>query len=113
MFKNDKQTDNDKKIQIRSNTLDEGIYTFGQWLYSKDNSQRWDNKLVLKQFVKCSHALLQDNTTGISIDVFIDVFIDLTDGIPICRSCHSNDCAHVRFTICVKQMNIPNGIMDT
>jgi hypothetical protein len=77
-------------------------------LYSKDNSQRWDNKLVLKQYVKCSHAVLQDNTTAVGIDVFID----LTDGIPICRSCHSNDCAHVGFIICVKQMNIPNGIMD-
>jgi hypothetical protein len=106
--KKNKQEDNYKKNQIRSNSLDEGIQTFGQWLYSKDNNQRWDNKFVLKQFVKCSHLVLQDNTS----DIGIDVVVDIEDGIPICRNCHSDDCAHVGFTICVKQMNNPNGIMD-
>jgi hypothetical protein len=105
---NNKEKDNDKKIQIKANTLDEGIHTFGQWLYSKDNSRRWDNRLVLKKFVTGSHAVLQDNTG----DIGIDVVVDIVDGIPICRSCHANDCTHVGFTICVELMNTPTGIMD-
>lgn len=106
--KKNKKEDNYKKSQIRVNSLNEGIQTFGQWLYSKDNSQRWDNKFVLKQFVIGSHVVIQDNTT----DIGIDVVVDIADGIPICRNCRSYDCAHVGFTICVKQMNTPNGIMD-
>jgi hypothetical protein len=103
-----RQKVNDKKIQRRSNTLDEGFDTFGKWLYLKDSNQRWDNKFVLKQFVTCSHGVLQDNTAGIGIDVVIDI----TDGIPVCRNCRSYDCAHVGFTICVNQMNTHNGFMD-
>ena len=103
-----RQKVNDKKIQPRANALDEGIDTFGKWLYLKDSNQRWDNKFVLKQFVTRSHAVLQDNSAGIGIDVVIDI----TDGIPVCRNCRSYDCAHVGFTICVNQMNTHNGIMD-
>ncbi len=80
MFKN-KKYNIEKKIQNRSNTLEEGMITFGQWLYSKDNSQRWDNRLVLKQFVTSSHAVLQDNTAGIGIDIVVDI----SNGIPLCR----------------------------
>lgn len=104
---NNNNKDNDKNIQTRANTLDEGIHTFGQWLYSKDNTQRWDNKLVLKRFVTCSHAVLQDNTA----DIGIDVVVDITDGIPICRNCRSDDCAHVGFAICANQMNTRHGII--
>jgi hypothetical protein len=105
---NNKENNNDKKIQIRANTLDEGMHTFGQWLYSKDDNQRWDNRLVLKQFVTSSHAVLQDNTAGIGIDIVVDI----SNGIPICRNCRSDDCAHVGFTICAKQMNTHHGTMD-
>src|SRR5919108_5780476 len=101
MFEKNKQEDSYKKSHIRANSLDEGIQTFGQWLYSKDNSQKWDNKFILKQFVTGSHLVLQDNTT----DIGIDVIVDIADGIPICRNCCCDDCAHVGFTICVKQMN--------
>ena len=105
---NNKENSTLKRIQIRANTLDEGMHTFGQWLYSKDDSQRWDNRLVLKQFVTSSHAVLQDNTAGIGIDIVVDI----SNGIPICKNCHSDDCAHVGFTICAKQMNTHHGIMD-
>ena len=105
---NSKKKDNDKKIQIRANTLDEGIHIFRQWLSSKDNNRRWDNRLVLKQFVIGSHAVLQDNTG----DIGINVYVDITDGIPFCRTCRAEDCAHVGFTICVEQMNTRNGMMD-
>jgi hypothetical protein len=105
---NKKEKDTDKKIQKRANTLNEGIHTFGQWLYSKDKSQKWDNRFVLKRFVTCSHAVLQDNSNDIGIDVVVDV----VDGIPICRNCHADDCAHVGFIICLKQMNARNETMD-
>lgn len=111
MFENNndnKEHSIEKKIQIRANTLDEGMITFGQWLYSKDDSQRWDNRLVLKQFVTSSHAVLQDNTAGIGIDIVVDI----SNGIPLCRNCRSDDCAHVGFTICAKQMNSQHGILD-
>jgi hypothetical protein len=107
MFEN-KKYNIEKKIQNRSNTLEEGMITFGQWLYSKDNSQRWDNRLVLKQFVTSSHAVLQDNTAGIGIDIVVDI----SNGIPLCRNCGSDECAHVGFTICAKQMNSHHGILD-
>jgi hypothetical protein len=105
---NNKEHNIEKKIQIRANTLDEGMITFGQWLYSKDDSQRWDNRLVLKQFVTSSHVVLQDNTAGIGIDIVVDI----SNGIPFCRNCSSDDCAHVGFTICVKQINSEHGILD-
>ncbi|SRR5918912_4434657 len=105
---NNNKKDNDKEIQVRENTLDEGINTFGEWLFSKDNSITWDNRLVLKQFVTGSHVVLQDNSSEIGIDVVVDI----KDGIPNCRNCSSNDCAHVGFTICVMQMNNGNEIID-
>jgi hypothetical protein len=30
--------------------------------------------------------------------------VDIVDGIPLCKSCITDDCSHIGFTICLKQL---------
>lgn len=92
-------------VMIKPNTVDEGVICFGQWLNSEDKNS-FSNPIVLKTFVKDKSAVLQDNTAEKQVTV------EITDGVPYCKNCSSNDCMHVGFAICVEQMVNRSGNTD-
>ena len=59
--------------------------------------------ITMKQFTQGINKVvvsLQDNILQ------KDIVVDITDGIPFCNECKSNDCAHVGFAVCAEQLNL-------
>jgi hypothetical protein len=90
---------------MKSNTLDEGTMAFMQWLSSKDkqisNNNNNNNPIILKQFVKGKYTVLLDNYDNSNFPR--EIIVEIKEGVPICKGCQSDDCAHVGFTICIEQ----------
>ena len=92
-------------LEIKNNNVEEGIECFSHWLSMQDggeNKSDEDNsrniQLILKVFEKDKNTLLlYDNVLKLDIEV---VF---TDGVPFCKMCGLDDCAHTGFAICAKQ----------
>ena len=85
----------DKKCE----TIEDGTEAFMQWMSSSDKkSLTIDNPIVLVKFVNDMHTILYDTTLSKEVEV------RLTGGIPYCKYCKSDDCAHVGFTICLEQL---------
>jgi hypothetical protein len=76
-----------------------------QWLSSEDKKST-NNPIILKKFVNNKYAILYDNNLA------DDVMVETHDGIPQCKSCHTDDCAHVGFTICIEQKYDREGTLD-
>lgn len=77
------------------------------WLGSDDKMSATSNPIILKQFVWNKYAVLYDNTLG------KDVRVETHDGIPFCKSCSTDDCGHVGFTILLEQKYENDGsILD-
>jgi hypothetical protein len=53
---------------------------------------------VLIKFINDVSTILYDTTLSSNIEV------KFTGGVPYCNYCKSDDCAHVGFTICLKQL---------
>lgn len=80
-------------------TIDEGTEDFIQWLGSSDKkSLRSGNPMVLIKFVNDVHTVLYDTKLSEEVEV------RLTEGIPFCNYCKSDECAHVGFAIWVEQL---------
>ena len=81
-------------------TLDEGTFAFMHWLNSKDKKSlsSIDNPMVLLKFVNDKHTILHDTHLHAEVDV------EINKGIPYCKYCKEDDCAHVGFAICVEQL---------
>ena len=81
-------------------TLDEGTVAFMHWLNSKDKKSlsRTDTPIVLLKFVNDKHTILHDTNLHEEIDV------EINEGIPYCKYCKEDDCAHVGFAICIEQL---------
>jgi hypothetical protein len=79
-------------------TLDEG--TFMHWLNSEDKRSLSStvNPIVLLKFVNDKHTILHDTHLYAEVDVVIN------KGIPYCKYCKEDNCAHVGFVICVEQL---------
>ena len=86
---------------MKSNTLDEGTMAFMQWLSSKDKQISNNNPIILKQFVKGKYTVLLDNYNNSNFPR--EIIVEIKEGVPICKGCQSDDCAHVGFTICIEQ----------
>jgi hypothetical protein len=87
---------------VRNNNIDEGVSAFTLWLGSKGKDSMV-MPIAMKQFtpgISKVVVLLQDNILQ------KDIIVDVVDGVPFCNECRSNDCAHVGFVICAKQMNL-------
>jgi hypothetical protein len=83
----------------KDETIDEGTEAFMQWLGSSDKkSLKSGNPMVLRKFVNDVYALLYDTKLSEEVEV------RLTDGIPYCNYCKSDECIHVGFTIWVEQL---------
>jgi hypothetical protein len=111
MYDNDTRPNkgSNNKTIIKSNCIDEGIIAFGQWLESEDKQSKLLNAITLKEFDTDQFAVLQDNNDPLMPKL---VTVKLIDGIPFCKDCNSDDCAHVGFTICLKQMDCRKGITE-
>jgi hypothetical protein len=103
---NGEQSDNDsdshRKCQDKFNkceTLDEGTFAFMHWLNSEDKRSlsSTDNPIVLLKFINDKHTILYDTNLHTEVDV------EINEGIPYCKYCKEDDCAHVGFAICVEQ----------
>jgi hypothetical protein len=85
------------KLALNFDTLDQGTEAFMHWLGSDDKMSTSKNPIILKQFECNKHAVLYDNTLG------KDVIVETHQGVPFCKTCNTDDCGHVGFTILLDQ----------
>ncbi len=99
MSGNRKNTTNTSKasLGISNNNLDEGVTTFGLWLNDEEKKSP-EIPIIMKEFSGGKRAVLQDNLLQ------KDVIVSIVDGIPFCKECRFDDCAHVGFVICAMQL---------
>jgi hypothetical protein len=83
--------------EIRNNTLDEGVITFGLWLNAEDKNSP-AIPIAIREFAEGRKAVLKDNLLQ------REAVVNIVDGIPFCKECRSYDCAHVGFVICIEQL---------
>ena len=117
-FENEKSTDDGDnsikkkvsfqghKLENRSNTLDEGVMAFGEWIASKDDPQKTCGQLSLTKFEENERIFMFDSTLG------KEVCVEIADGVPECKTCTDSDCMHIGFSICVMQIYRRNGIVN-
>jgi hypothetical protein len=80
-------------------TLEEGASGFMHWLNSEDKeSLSGENPIVLLKFMNDRHSILYDTNLQTQIEV------EINSGVPFCKYCKQDDCAHVGFAICVEQL---------
>jgi hypothetical protein len=84
-------------LALHCDSLDQGTEAFMQWLGSNDKMSASTNPIILKQFVHSKYTVLYDNTLN------HDVVVETHDGVPFCKSCNTDDCGHVGFTILLEQ----------
>jgi hypothetical protein len=88
---------------VRNNTVDEGISAFTLWLGVNGNDSGM-MPIMMKQFqTEINNRVvvsLQDNVLQ------KDILVVITEGVPFCNECKSNDCAHVGFAVCAEQLNL-------
>ncbi len=86
--------------QTKYDTIEDGTEAFMQWMGSSDKKSLISgNPIVLVKFVNDAHTVLYDTTLSKKVEV------KLEGGVPYCKFCKSDDCAHVGFTICLEQLN--------
>jgi hypothetical protein len=104
---NSEQSDDDsvshsqhKRKFNKCETLDEGIFAFMHWLNSenKKSLSSDDNPIVLLKFINDKHTILYDICLNAEVDV------EINKGIPYCKYCKEDDCAHVGFAIEIEQI---------
>ncbi|HXX99037.1 MAG TPA: hypothetical protein VEL11_18250 [Candidatus Bathyarchaeia archaeon] len=99
----DDDSDSYRKCQNKFNkceTLDEGTFAFMHWLNSEDKRSlsSTDNPIVLLKFINDKHTILYDTNLHEEVDV------EINEGIPYCKYCKEDDCAHVGFAIEIEQL---------
>lgn len=106
MSKKDKIKLNNLQIKLpKCESLDEGTFAFLNWMNCKsfvgnDDNYKPNPPLILKH-VNFPHVTL--------VKIFdrclnSDIIVDIVDGVPLCKSCITDDCSHIGFTICLKQL---------
>lgn len=95
------------EIALHFDTLDQGTEAFMQWLGSEDKTASSNNPIILKQFVANKCTILYDNT------ISHDVIVEIHEGVPFCKTCNTDDCGHVGFTILLEEKYENDGtILD-
>jgi hypothetical protein len=96
---NNKEPPDGKSDTVKCETLEDGTEAFMKWMNSTDKkSLSSTNPIVLIKFINDKHTIVYDTIMSQEVDV------ELTDGIPFCNFCKSDDCAHVGFAICIEQL---------
>jgi hypothetical protein len=85
-------------IRRNNNDVDEGVIAFSVWLQSSGEIDSSTAPICLGEFLPHHLVLLHDHM------IQKDVSVEISNGIPHCKECNSNDCAHVGFAICAEQM---------
>jgi hypothetical protein len=94
-----KEPPDDNNDRVKCETLEDGTEAFMKWMNSTDKkSLSSANPIVLIKFINDKHTIVYDTIMSQEVDV------ELTDGIPFCNFCKSDDCAHVGFAICIEQL---------
>lgn len=91
-----------KKVE-NCESLDEGTFAFLNWMNCKcfiNDEYPKNPPIILKHinFPKISLIKIFDRFLN------RDVLVDIVDGVPLCKNCITDDCSHVGFTICLKQL---------
>ncbi len=92
-----------KKRAEKCESLDEGTFAFLNWMNCKsflnDEYER-NPPLILK------HINFPNATLVKIFDRYLnsDILVDIVEGVPLCKNCITDDCSHVGFTICLKQL---------
>lgn len=86
---------------IRNNDIDEGVIAFSMWLGSqgKESFSSSAVSISAREFVPGRLVILHDHAMQ------KDVSVEISNGVPFCKECEMNDCAHVGFAICTEQMH--------
>jgi hypothetical protein len=88
------------KDLVRNNDVDEGVIAFGTWLSNLEAQTHSEVPISIKCFEQDRLVVLHDNLLQ------KEVTVEIVEGVPSCRECHSKDCVHVGFAICAEQMHI-------
>jgi hypothetical protein len=90
---------NNDRNKNKCDTLEDGTAAFIKWMCSPDKkSLTSENPIVLIKLLNGNKTLLYDT------DMSIPVRVKLMEGVLFCESCKSDECAHVGFTIRLKQL---------
>ena len=105
MSRQDKVNSNKLRIKCtRCESLDDGTLAFLTWMNCKsfigDDDYKRNPPLILKHVNFPSKNLVK------IFDKFLDsdVVVNIVDGVPICKYCLTDDCSHIGFSICLKQL---------
>jgi hypothetical protein len=94
-----KDPHDDNNDRVKCETLEDGTEAFMKWMNSTDKkSLSSGNPIVLIKFINDKHTIVYDTIMSQEVDV------ELTDGIPFCNFCKSDDCAHIGFAVCIEQL---------
>lgn len=90
---------NNERNKNKYDTLKDGTAAFMKWMGSSDKkSLTSENPIVLIKLLNGHNTLLYD--TGMSMLVQVK----LIEGALFCKTCKSDECAHVGFTIRLNQL---------
>jgi hypothetical protein len=106
MSRKDKIRNNNLQVKAeKCESLDEGTFAFLKWMNCKsfiaaDDNYTQNPPLILKHinFPYVTQVKLFDRCLN------SDILVDIVDGVPLCKRCITDDCSHIGFTICLKQL---------
>lgn len=106
MSRKDKIRKNNLQVKAeKCESLDEGTFAFLKWMNCKsfiaaDDNYTQNPPLILKHinFPYVTRVKLFDRCLN------SDILVDIVDGVPLCKRCITDDCSHIGFTICLKQL---------
>ncbi len=106
MSRKDKIRNNNLQVKAeKCESLDEGTFAFLKWMNCKSFIAAEDNytqnpPLILKHinFPYVTQVKLFDRCLN------SEILVDIVDGVPLCKRCITDDCSHIGFTICLKQL---------
>jgi hypothetical protein len=91
---------------VKNNIVAEGVSAFTLWL-GENGKNSTSMPITMKQFTQGINKIvvsLQDNVLQ------KDIVVVITEGVPFCDECKSNDCAHVGFAVCAEQLNLRSNL---
>ncbi len=94
----DDNIEKEDKEYFDESVLDDGQIAFMQWLNAEDKTSV-NNPIFLKKYENNKKCILHDNQVG------LDVMVTMEEGIPICKYCNTDNCAHVGFVISTMQLH--------
>jgi hypothetical protein len=91
------------KKAMKCESLDEGTFAFLNWMNCKsfDSAGYEQNPPLILKYVDFPNV---DSVILFYRFLGQDIFVDIVDCVPSCKTCITDDCSHVGFTICLLQL---------